>query len=484
MKSFTKWMTKALPLSLVLLNIFGLCSCKKLIEIDAPIQSVVGAEIYKENSSASTVMAGLYSTLVDGSFVHGTGGLSFLTGLSADELTLDAVNTNLSYELLYENDASITLGNKFWNDIYAYLFRINGAIAGIDASTGITQNVKNQFLGEAKFLRAFCYFNLVNLYGDVPLLTTTDPKTNISASRTPVDVVYNQIIKDLTEAKETINENYVSGNGITIVQERVRPNRAVVSALLAKVYLYTGQWSKAETESSELIANSNYLLSSLSGTFSLDSKETIWALKTTNANQTLDGIVFNLQATENGPSPSRPVYLSTQLVDAFSNSDQRKAQWIRSLTINGKTYYCGNKYKTDITTSQVIEYPVIFRLAEQYLIRAEARAQQNKLNGDNSASADLTSVRVRSGLPSVSYNDKMLLLDAILNERKLELFTEFGNRWFDLKRFNKINDVMSLQAPIKGGSWAPFKALYPIPAVDILNNPSLRGHQNLGYPES
>jgi len=70
-----------------------------------------------------------------------------------------------------------------------------------------------------------------------------------------------------------------------------------------------------------------------------------------------------------------------------------------------------------------------------------------------------------------------------LQEKKVEFFTEWGHRWCDLKRTAKVDEVMNIVAPAKGGSWAAYKALYPIPVQDIQRNPSLKGHQNPGYPE-
>ena len=118
----------------------------------------------------------------------------------------------------------------------------------------------------------------------------------------------------------------------------------------------------------------------------------------------------------------------------------------------------------------------MFRLAEQYLIRAEARAQQNNISG---AQADLNAIRTRAGLANVTATTQTGLVTAIYHERQIELFTEFGHRWFDLKRTGQLDAVMGIAAPQKGGTWASYKALIPIPASEISINPHLT--QNPGY---
>jgi hypothetical protein len=124
----------------------------------------------------------------------------------------------------------------------------------------------------------------------------------------------------------------------------------------------------------------------------------------------------------------------------------------------------------------VTEYTVVLRLAEQYLIRAEARAQQGNLLD---AQADLNIIRSRAGLSDRSINNVDLLLTAIMHERQVELFSEWGHRWLDLKRTNTVNAVMSVITPQKGGTWSSNWAWFPIPQSEIRTNVKLK--QNLGY---
>jgi starch-binding outer membrane protein, SusD/RagB family len=469
----------------ILISGFYLSGCKKIIEVNPPIQSIIGNEIYNSNTSAASVLTGIYASMSEGSFAHGLSGISFATGLTSDELTLFAGNTNPGFEFLYQNAPASELGNFFWSDLYGYIFRCNGAIEGINKSNGISDGLKQQLVGEAKFIRAFCYFYLVNLYGDVPLLTSTDPKINAIAARSDKTLIYQRIIDDLLEAQQLLNSNFVGADGITSTMERVRPTKYAATALLSRVYLYTEQWDKAESEAASLISNAFFALTPLEQVFLMNSTETIWSLQSRlPTSNNLDGIVFNFLDTDDGPNSNHPVYLSKSLLESFEPGDNRKNRWIDSVTTNGATYFYANKYKTDRASVSVTEYPMMLRLAEQYLIRAEARAQQGNIMGLNTAESDLNVIRARAALAGTMALTKEGMLSAILHERKHELVTEWGHRWLDLKRTGTIDAVMTEVAPGKGGVWSSFKALYPIPVYDIQVNPSLRGDQNPGYPEN
>ncbi|HEY4197438.1 MAG TPA: RagB/SusD family nutrient uptake outer membrane protein, partial [Mucilaginibacter sp.] len=118
-----------------------------------------------------------------------------------------------------------------------------------------------------------------------------------------------------------------------------------------------------------------------------------------------------------------------------------------------------------------------FRLAEQYLIRAEARSQEGNVSG---AQSDLNVIRNRAGLANTTASTQTTLLTAILHERQVEMFTEWGHRWLDLKRTGTVDAVMSLVLPAKGGGgWNPNMALMPLPLGDLQADQNLT--QNPGY---
>ena len=483
-------------LSLFMLSLLG---CKKIITIEPPVNTVNEQNVYRADVTATAVLAGIYSVMIGnatGTAFNGVGGLSLLTGLSSDELTLFngvADNKLIAYyknALLAASQLS-NYGSEFWGGgagLYYYVFICNAAIEGLNKSGTLTPSVKQQLLGEAKFMRAFFYFYLVNLYGDVPLTLTTDPAINAVLSRTAQQKVYQQIIEDLKEAENLLSGTFLDGSlsPYTGLAERVRPTKWAAAALLARVYLYYGNltgdvsyYANAEAQASSVINNSAlFELPALNGVFLKNSREAIWQIQpVAPGRNTEDGFTFILP--QSGPnSYLNPVYLSNYLLSSFETGDLRKKAWVDSITpISGSTtYWFAYKYKATVTSSSISEYLMILRLAEQYLIRAEARAQQNNIDG---AKADLNSVRSRAGLLNTTSNDKAELLAAILHERRVELFTELGHRWFDLKRTKSADMVMNSVTLLKGGTWQTTDLLYPIPVADIIRNPKLT--QNAGY---
>jgi hypothetical protein len=472
----------------LLFALICLLGCKKLVDVDPPIDKITSKDIYDTDAGASSVLTGIYSNLSNGSFAKGINSIGIRAGLSADELTLFSGNSDILLARLYTN----SLSNQdvgFWTELYSYIYKTNSAIEGISNSNNLNKTVKDQLLGEAKFLRSFFYFYLVNLYGDVPLLISTDYTVNAVSPRTSVDVVYNQIIDDLVDANNLLSENYLDGNVKAITNSRVRPNKAVAMALLSRVYLFTGNWDNAERLSTSLINDKeNYELVTLSDVFLANSKETIWSLQPVNGlNIKTDAYFYILRTL---PSPSQPVTLSNHLLDAYEEFDGRKDSWIGLFSSGSNVFYYPFKYKDGKADAIIRENITVFRLAEQYLIRAEAKMRKGNISG---GIADLNIIRERvnhshslgsGNLTLLSTNlslEKALI--AVEHEREVELFSEWGHRWFDLKRSNRIDIVMSQAVISKGSSWSTYKALYPIPILDIKRNPSLPGHQNPGYPE-
>ncbi len=483
-----------LCISFFMLSLLG---CKKMIEIDPPVNTVNEQSVYKEDVTATAVLTGLYSGMMGnatGTIFTGNGSLSLLTGLSSDELTLYngvADNKLIAY---YKNALSaasqlINYGSEFWGGgLYYNIFISNAAIEGLNKSNSLTASVKKQLLGEARFMRAFFYFYLVNLYGDVPLALTTDPSINSVIPRTAQQQVYQQIIDDLLEAENLLSETFLDGSlsAYSGIPERVRPTKWAAAALLSRVYLYYGKltgdisnYANAETQATSVIDNTSLFgLTALNSVFLKNSRETIWQIQpVAPGRNTEDAFTFILP--QSGPnSYLNPVYLSNYLLSSFETGDLRKKAWVDSITpISGSTtYWFAYKYKATVTSSSISEYLMILRLAEQYLIRAEARAQQNNIDG---AKIDLNVVRNRAGLLNTTANDKAEMLAAVLHERQVELFTEFGHRWFDMKKTKSVDVVMNSVTPLKGGTWQTTDQLYPIPVADIIRNPKLT--QNAGY---
>lgn len=464
MKNSFKYTGQArLALMLItLLTTFG--GCKKLIENNASGGQLLDKEVYKDSTTVKGALAGMYSSLITNNRYSVL--MSGFPGYSADELTnynLEAVNQFVLNSILTTNTE---VNNNLWSAPYSVIYAANAIIENVPGGSNLTPKFQAQSIAEARFIRAFCYFYLINLFGDVPLVTTTDVDANKTSPRSPEAAVYSQITDDLLFAQANLPASYVLSAGA-----RTRANKWAATALLARTYLYQGNWAAAETQATSLVDNTALFgLEDLNRIFVPTSKEAILQLYN-------DASGINPYASAMLPSPTAPTipkYVFTeQLKNAYAaeTGDARRTAWTITVTApNAIVYTCPAKYKG--TTPGNAEYFTLFRLGEQYLIRAEARAQLNNLTGSR---ADLLMIRQRAGLGATPANDKNALLLAVERERRIELSCEMGHRWFDLKRTARANTVLGAVKP----TWKPEAALYPIPADQRSRNGNLT--QNPGY---
>jgi len=478
-----------------LLFAFLFTSCKKFIDVPPPSTQLVTASVFNNNATATSAVTYIYTQMFNNQESENMAGKN---GQLADELTTHDISINDASYLFYTNALTSRDAIEFWQNAYSYIFQANAVISGLQQYAGTSPAVKQQLIGEAYFIRAFWHFYLTNCYGAVPVVLTTDYTITDRLSRTPRPQVLQQVVNDLTTAEGLLSSNYVDGSDTIVTPDRVRPNKAVAEALLARAYLYLGDYSgnsqtddyqQAEKYASMVINNSAYsLCTNLSGpnsVFLANSSEAIWQLDTPLPSNydTLDGEYFVLLAApSNGGNGSNTI--SPELLNAFESGDQRNTNWVGKITVNGTTYYFPYKYKQYTYTGT--EYTMVLRLAEQYLIRAEAKAEL----GDTTAINDLNAIRNRAGLANYSgASDKVSLLTAILHERQVELFTEWGQRWIDLNRAAQnnptgvnISNIMGSPGNVcktKGGSWSSYKQLYPIQLNELKADVNLT--QNPGY---
>jgi hypothetical protein len=283
--------------------------------------------------------------------------------------------------------------------------------------------------------------------------------------RSTLDQTYDQILKDLDEAEVLLADGL----------NRIRATKRTVWALKARVYLYRKNWAKAEEYSSKLIANAaDYeLVKPFSAWFANDvvaSRESIFELEYSATNPST--IRQQMQHSTNGGTYRyAPTDKFVQLLNNADTSGTRKAL-IGSITQAGTTLWFGNLYYRKSSTDPAY----IFRIAEMYLIRAEARAQLNNLSDATGALADLNKVRDRAGIaPSTALTQNEILV-AIETERRVEFAWE-AHRWFDLARTGRAATV--LKAIDKNIDVAPYELLFPIPITQIQLDPNLT--QNPGY---
>lgn len=457
-----KYILTLLSMSLLLT---GLSSCEKYVTIGVANGQLSSDSTFASAGSATAATLALYSY-----YATTQSSMPYLTvvgSLPADELRYNGSTADF-LEFAQANVTTInsTLASNFWFYPYNVIREANLIIDGVSRSATLTDSVKNQLIGEAKFFRAYYFYFLVNYFGDVPLAINPLELQNATLPRSPADKVWAQIIADLKDAESRLSAAYAS----TSTYPRTRVNKYAAAALLARSYLYTKDYANAESEASKVIGATDisYSLPDPASSFINTSPEVILQFATQYGFSTFYGSSY--RSTSATAVPFYTLYPG--FVDAFEAGDKRRTQWIDSVLSNGVQYYKINKYKLATATAGN-EYNIILRLAEQYLIRAEARAQlATNLIG---AQTDLNAVRTRAGLGNTTATTKDALIAAILAERKVELFGE-THRWFDIKRSGLINTVLP---PVKPFYISATNGLFPVPASQILVNPNLT--QNQGY---
>lgn len=447
------------------LSAMTVTSCKKFVEIEPPINNFVASTAYDTDELVKSNIAGLHSyNFIVGSGYYDTDSHLF-PGMSADEISY---YTSLYDEFLDNNIQDInTINRRMWSAPYKTIYQSNLMLRALEKATNISAPVMAEALGTAKFFRGLALMNLSSLFGDVPIILTTDVKESSVIPRSPRTAVYAQAIKDLTEAK-------VHFKGI--VKSNLYANEKSTTAILARVYLYDKQWQKAADAATELISGS------LKGTLTLEdvpkvflrtSRETILAISSDGSNKS--SVNYTYGGTLYLPVLRTIYNITPNLINAFEAGDLRRTNWVGTFSGAGVTTYYPFKYKLKASPSNaaLAEDQVLIHLSEMYLIRAEALAQ---LDRPADAVPDINAVRLRSGLKDLSTSlNKSDVLLAVEQERRIELFSE-GHRWIDLTRTGRADAVLGAY---KGAKWKSTAAFYPIPSKERELNPNLT--QNAGY---
>lgn len=455
---------KQVRTALILVGIALMAACDKYVQVDLPASQLTGQAVFKEKATANAALVEVYSKMRENGFLSANiPGATTAMGLYADELDFygpPSEPANFYYQNgILTSDVNVS---QLWNTTYQQIYGANAVLEGLQNSP-IAEADRNQFRAEALFIRSILHFYLISTFGDVPLVTTTNYETNRSAIRTSTLKIYEQIVNDLKEASALTQQTYYTAG-------RVRPNRATVNALLAKIYLYRGLWNEAADAASAVLNQGDYSLNvPIADVFLKGSPSTIWQF-----NPRIEGTNTNFAITfifTSGPPPY--VALTNKFVSAFESGDRRRTSWVGTVTNGGSSWYYPAKYDQNNLTSSSLEFPIVFRIQEQYLIRAEARARSGQILA---AKADLDAIRTVAGLGATTAATEQEVLDAILKERRVELFTEYGNRFYDLKRNGNLDGVLNATKP----GWNATDALWPIPDTELRANTNLKP-QNPGY---
>ncbi|HAO07931.1 RagB/SusD family nutrient uptake outer membrane protein [Chryseobacterium mucoviscidosis] len=462
-----KYKKNIILVNIIMSAFLMLSSCDRFTDVGLPKSQITRDLVFKDDELAKSAMAAVYRSVYETGFIAGgPSGAQILFGTYADELQSYANATSdatIFYQLSHL--ASTTKINSLWTTTYSQLYNINSIIEGVENSENLSLEVKNRLKGEALFMRALLHLYLVQSYGPVPYVNTTSYEVNQSIGKSDITSVYGLCKADLQASVNLLPATFSAGN-------RIYPTKMAAYTVLARIAYYEKNWEEAVQYSSMVIGNTLYKIETdLNKVFLKDGTGSIFQLLPFNStSSTSQGNVFILNT-----APPTNVALRQDFVNEFESGDGRKAAWIgQKSDSQGKIYYYPYKYKQYSTSTSSTEYSVVLRIEELYLIRAEAYIHKNQ---NDLAVNDLNKIRNRAGLPSLTNTtDQSFLKNAVIKERRAELFTEFGHRFFDLRQHNLLDIVMTGKKP----NWKPYFRLLPLPEKELLLNPNLNP-QNEGY---
>jgi hypothetical protein len=482
---------------LTAVSIAGIYSCKKLDE--NPSSVIVAQQFYKTASDATSAVNAAYSTLNSdpaGDFPLYGRQLNLLVENGSDNQVYSPSNTNPDVRAL--GTATYISSNsrvqKVWQQLYYGINRANIAIDNIPAIQMDT-TLRDRLVRESKFIRGLLYFNLVRLYGAVPLIlhnpTTINPNA-LLVGRTSVDSVYLQIVSDLKDATN-LPKSYGGA-------DLGRATGGAAHTLLAKVYLTRQDWSNALTQLN-IVINGGYgyaLFPNYYDAFqkaTKNGKEHIFSVQFETNLGAVNSTQYLSESFTSFNTQTWPIDVpaDSSLYRLFSATDTRRAVTFYSSVYNaatGQTVVYSNQYvpyfnkfvdysltPLSIQAQSGINYPVL-RYADVLLMYAEA---QNELSGGPTADAyaAINQVRTRANVPNLTASlNQSDFRDSVFLERRKEFIQE-GHRWFDLVRQGGTTLVDALhKIPAKSAASAK-NTLFPIPLVEVQLNSKLT--QNPGY---
>lgn len=495
---YTKIM-KTLRLFGIIVSLTVISSCEDFLNL-APISSSSVNGFYQTASDFEQAVNGAYANLRG---VYSYGYYLLFADLRADNTSMMVRGGGGEQQKISFDNFSLDATNEhmltFWRASYVAIQRANGVLSNIDG-VSFDQAKKDQYIGESKALRAIVYFNLVRIFGGVPIVLIGD--VNIAESyntpRSSVDEVYTVIINDLLDAVNLLPETY-SGSDVG------RIAKGAAQTLLGQVYLTQKKYSDAVTQFSAVINDGNYsLLTNYEDNFSgslQGNSEAIWQVLFMGGTADMgsnypnwcapsgsDGILTGAGGAYGFNQPTLDIY------NAYEAGDLRRDASIGLGYTDRDGIYIPAKYiKLYVNHDDGDGYLDsdcdwnIFRYAHVYLMCAEALNEVN--NGPTAAAYQyINLVRRRAGFTTdLSGLSQSAFRDAVYQEERLEVAFE-GHRWFDLLRTDRAISVMNSKlgndpATTVGPSEAinANQLLYPIPANVIATSSAGTITQNPGY---
>ncbi|WP_338874874.1 RagB/SusD family nutrient uptake outer membrane protein [Spirosoma sp. SC4-14] len=458
-------MTRFFRNILVLIVLLNLASCNQILDKE-PVALLVDDLVLNEPNDVQPVRIGLYSALRS----------MAAPNMIAGDFTADYIQHNGTFtdeRELATKQLTATNGavDQLWATLYGTIYGANFILEKLPQVSGVTDATRKQVMAEARFMRGWANFIGAYTYGDIPKVTTIDRVANTNIPRTPRADILASVIADYTAALGDLPS--VASGSTDITTNATYLNKINCQAAMARYYLYMKDWVNAEKYATTVIS---------SGVYTMVTNYADIVLRDFTTESVLE-VGYNLSDDPGTSAYSlnnlyvsrREVIPSNQVVAALNSTESGT----RSATIGFSTQNLkGNDNGWTVlkygTASEDNNNIVLMRLAEMYLIRAEARAQQGNLTGANGAIADLNVLRTRAKAPAVTATAQADVLLAVERERVYELAFE-GQRWYDLVRTGRAQAVMSAFSP----NWSSRLELWPIPQREIQQNKSLT--QNPGY---
>lgn len=440
-----------------ILLLVTLSACSKFLEVN-PKDTIPDDVAITDKASAQAALRGVYRGLAsDGYYGNSFQSIGYLSGDNIQWTGSQSIVQQFIEHKVKADNATVA---AVWVAIYATINKANNVIAKVpelqDAS--LTTAERNQLVGEASFIRALAYFDLARTWGGVQIVLTptTSSADKKGIKRSTLAQTYAQVLADLTAAEPLL--------ALPTVQNPVRANKETVWALRARFHLYQKEWELAESNAAKVISNTtNYQLLKPFNSFftpasAVATKESVFELSYsptyTSAHRNQWQPPANGGTRQIAPNNAVIALLNDPLVGGTRSTQLAKT--------SAGLWYSNLYYRSPAT-----DPAYLIRIAELYLIRAEARANLEKLT---EAKQDLDAVRDRAGLTGSPAATKADLLLAIENERRVEFVFE-PHRWFDLIRTNRAATVLNLTDAKR--------YVLPIPANELTIDPALE--PNDGY---
>lgn len=510
-----QYIKKIFPALLLTIAVMAGTGCNKFLEETDP--SNLTPETYytlPEHATAAIASAYAQTRFFSGDAGIFVGNFQMVEAVTGTVKTETGQNSDLNNLLGLGYNGDNVLINNWWNSLYNIVAQTNLILEQVPKINPMDENEKKRVLGEASFLRAWAYFYLVRLWGDVPLITAsqTTQSPDFFPTRTPQEEVYNQIVADLTSAE---------ASGLPMVDNSGRASMGAVKSLLAKVYLTmagaplnkgTTFYKQAADKAAEVINSGSYTLfdnyDDLHNATQDNRGENIFQIQyltgVATSNGFQDKMLPNFKDISAFGTEVGSMVPVLQFYNSFEANDKRKKD--REGFFYTSYYDKGNGALRDLSAPYIFKHfdveahgtagkPGtnnsnlnwdIIRFAEVLLIYAEA---QNEADGapNNAAIQALTRVRARAGLTTPTSFTQAAFRTAVWKERWHELCFE-GITWFDMVRLRKVfnsatgvfDDFVGHKFPDNGATLQEKHLLFPLPTSEMQNNQNLRPN-NPGY---